>query len=89
MTLRTGATDTRMQRRLPEQLLALAVKIIERERAATVESYTEQIGAHKGKVTDYDALGWIREYDQFLRPARKYLGIRTRRRTGGARHDKS
>lgn len=58
----------------PRKLLAQAIKIIETERATIVSSYTDLIGAHAGKVTNYDARKSIREYDRFLKPARAYLG---------------
>jgi hypothetical protein len=62
----------------PRKLIAHAVKIIECERNIVVQSYTDLIGAHRGKVTDYDARRWIRDYDRFLKPARAYLGRKPR-----------
>ena len=53
-------------------LLTQAVAIIEDERASIVSSFAE----NDGKVRDYDARTWIRRYDRFLKPARKYLGIK-------------
>lgn len=55
------------------QLIKLGVKLIEAERAVVVDSYTDLIGAHVGKVTDFEARRWIREYDRFLKPARAWL----------------
>lgn len=64
----------RRQSNLTErQLIALAVKLVEAERDVIVSSYTDLIGSHKGKVTDYDARRWIRGYDRFLKPARAWL----------------
>lgn len=69
----------------PRKLIAQAVKIIEGERLVIVDSYTALIGEHVGKVTDYDARGWIREYDRFLKPARAYLGRKPRNQRKGNR----
>jgi hypothetical protein len=60
----------------PRKLLALAVKIIEAEHESITQSYTERIGERTGKVTDYDARRWLREYNRFLKPARTYLGLK-------------
>lgn len=55
------------------KLIALAVEIIQDERSTIEQSHTNLIGEHKGKITDYDAQRWIRNYDRFLKPARAYL----------------
>lgn len=51
------------------ELIALAVKLIEADRRFVVDSYA----GRELKVTDRDALIWIRAYDRFLRPARDWL----------------
>jgi hypothetical protein len=53
-----------------QKLIALAIEIIQDERASIVSSFEE----HDGKVRDYDARALIRRYDRFLKPARAYVG---------------
>ena len=48
------------------QLLALGIEIVQEERENMVYSFSER----SGKVTDRDALRYIRKYDRFLKHPR-------------------
>lgn len=48
------------------QLLQLGIEIVEEERETMVYSFSDP----KGRITDRDALRWIRKYDRFLKHAR-------------------
>lgn len=55
------------------QLIQRAVTVVEAEREIIVGSFTVLGGRNKGRITDRVARRWLRSYDKFLRPARRYL----------------
>lgn len=57
-------------------LLRLAVEIIAQRRKDVVRVYR----GDDGIIINNAARGWIREYDRFLRPARKLLGAKARKK---------